>query len=592
MLLGPLFRVEMVSVARRRRYFLLRVVYGLLALFLLWTAYTSLQSLSLGNATTISIQQGARLATQFFIAFCWLQIIAVLTVGPALAVGTIATERERCTIEYLFTTDLSNAEIVLGKLAARLCLLGQLLLVGLPILFLFRLLGGIPAKLLVVTFLYAASSALLVASLSICVSVWSERSRDATVRVYLLLGVLILLPILLQAWGGMGFFRGALWADLIRPVLDFCISINPLWNLGMAIGNQNAIGARLDLSVIWQTVGRQLLVSLGAIGLAVFAVRRVHLKETTVAAGRQQKRRRQWKLTRWRRPLKSDAMVWKELFAATATTKLGFIGRVSVVLILITSCAFTVQALLQSVAMGNQYSFFMQYLGGFTGFLGTGILLMLAARAAGLVTSEKERDCWLSLLSTPLTGSQIMRAKLWGNLYSVRWPLLVLSLNWVLGILQEPAFVGATLLLLATFLMQAWYVSSVGLCFSLSSQTTLRAMGATLGTLVFTGGGYMFCCCMIAGTSGGEEGFVVFLAACIPFLLAFPIIAYIELSQGMGLTSSSIEGGMLYAYGIGLIGYTVVSVLLYYHMVTRFDHLAGRTEASPEASAELSPRGI
>jgi len=190
MLLGPLFRVEMVTVARRRRYFVLRVVYGLLALFILWVSYTNLRSFAAGGAESISIRQGAHLATEFFVAFSWLQIIAILAVGPALSVGTISIERERRTIEYLFTTDLSNAEIVLGKLAARLCLLGQLLLVGLPILFLFRLLGGIPAQLLVVTFLFAASSSLLISTVSICVSVWSERARDATVRVYLLLALL------------------------------------------------------------------------------------------------------------------------------------------------------------------------------------------------------------------------------------------------------------------------------------------------------------------------------------------------------------------------------------------------------------------
>ena len=41
--------------------------------------------------------------------------------------------------------------------------------------------------------------------------------------------------------------------------------------------------------------------------------------------------------------------------------------------------------------------------------LGTGFMLLLAGRAAGLVTIEKERDCWISLLSTPMTGGEIMR---------------------------------------------------------------------------------------------------------------------------------------------------------------------------------------
>ena len=401
MLLGPLFHVEMVTVARRGRYFVLRVVYGLLALFLLWIAYASSNVFWSRGADAISHRQGAVLAGQFFASFCWLQILAILGVGPALAVGTIATERERRTIEYLFTTDLSNAEIILGKLVARLCLFGQLVLVGLPILFLFRLLGGIPARLLVVTFLFAATTSMMIAALSICVSVWSERTRDATVRVYLLLGVLTFLPIILHSAAGWGPFGSYWWNALGGPIVGYCISINPIWGMFTAMGSQHSLGAGLDMVLVWQTLSRQVLVSVLATGLAIFAVRRVHLKETTKAAGNERQRRRRWRLPRWRRPLKDDPMIWKELFAATATTRLGFVGRVSTALILATACVFTWMAFDISVFQGNSAVYFLEYLSGFTGFVGTGILLLLAARAAGMVTFEKERDCWTSLLATP-----------------------------------------------------------------------------------------------------------------------------------------------------------------------------------------------
>ncbi|NOZ40977.1 MAG: ABC transporter permease subunit [Planctomycetes bacterium] len=577
MFLGPLFRVEMVSVARRRRYFLLRVVYGALALFILWTTYTSLRAFSLGASPTISIQQGATLATGFFVAFSWLQIITVLTVGPALAVGTIATERERRTIEYLFTTDLSNAEIILGKLVARLCLFGQILLVGLPILFLFRLLGGIPARLLVVTFLFAASTSLLIASLSICVSVWSERARDATVRVYLLLGVLTFLPIILQTSAGWGPFRGALWEATGKPVVDFCMTINPLWSLGNAIGNTSAIGARLNMALIWQTVSQQVMVSLVAIGLAIFAVRRVHLKETTKAAGRARSR---WNLRfpRWQRPLGDNPMIWKEVFAGTSMTKLGLIGWVAIALILLTVCGIMLTLLINTLqaGTGSRRNGFHIGIMGLTGYLGPGILLLLAARAAGLVTSEKERDCWLSLLATPLTGREIIRSKMWGNLYSLRWPLVVLMINWGLGVLLAPNFLLAALALLGTYLLMAWYVTNLGLFFSLRSLTTLRAMGATLGTLIFTGGGYMFCCCMVMASSGGSQNaLMIFLAPCIPFLSVFPLLAYFEFVEGNHF--GMIEEGMIAAYGLGIVGYLIVGFALYLYMGSNFDRLAGRT---------------
>ena len=579
MFLGPLFRVEMVSVARRRRYFVLRVVYGLLALFILWSTYTSLRAFSMGTGQTVSIQQGAMLAGQFFVAFSWLQILAILAVGPAMAVGTIATERERRTIEYLFTTDLSNGEIILGKLAARLCLLGQLLLVGLPILFLFRLLGGIPAQLLLVTFLFAASTSLLIASLSICVSVWSERARDATVRVYLLLGAMIFLPMILQGVVGWGPFQGTLWNATAKPILDFCMSINPLWSMGTAIGNTSAIGANLDMAFILQTIGKQVLVSVAAIGLAVFAVRRVHLKETTKAA-KLAKSKSPWRLPRWQRPLKNDPMLWKELFAGTATTKLGLIGWVSIALILLTVCGIMLTVLINTLlsGSGNRQNEFHIGIMVLTGYLGTGVLLLLAARAAGLMTSEKERDCWLSLISTPLTGREIVRGKMWGNLYSLRWPLFVLAVNWALGVLLAPAFLLPAIALFATFTLMAWYVTNLGLFFSLQSQTTLRAMGATLGTLIFTGGGYLFCCCMVMASGGGSgEPLKIFLSGCIPFLLLFPSLAYFDWVQDMGMR---IEEGLPLAYGLGMVGYLIAAVVLYRLMVSDFDRRAGRTDGT------------
>ena len=38
MLLGPIFQVEMVSPARRKRYFVLRVLYAVLILLVMWTS--------------------------------------------------------------------------------------------------------------------------------------------------------------------------------------------------------------------------------------------------------------------------------------------------------------------------------------------------------------------------------------------------------------------------------------------------------------------------------------------------------------------------------------------------------------------------
>src|SRR5262245_15114859 len=114
MLAGPIFRVEMVTAARRDRYFWLRVLYGAIILFVLWATYINvdLSATRAGQAGEgPSISERAEAAAMFFFAFSWVQLLGLLAVAPAMAVGTIATERERRTIEYLFATDLSNTEI-------------------------------------------------------------------------------------------------------------------------------------------------------------------------------------------------------------------------------------------------------------------------------------------------------------------------------------------------------------------------------------------------------------------------------------------------------------------------------------------------
>jgi MFS family permease len=60
-------------------------------------------------------------------------------------------------------------------------------------------------------------------------------------------------------------------------------------------------------------------------------------------------------------------------------------------------------------------------------------------------------------------------------------------------------------ILAGTFLVCAAFVSCVGLWYSLRSQTSLRAIGFTMATVMFVGGGYMACCCPVLAMGGGPS---------------------------------------------------------------------------------------
>jgi ABC-type transport system involved in multi-copper enzyme maturation permease subunit len=569
-MLGPIFRVELVSIARRRRYFVLRVLYASLILMVLWATYESSNAFNYGQARQ-SIQQAAALAAGFFISFSWLQLLAILFVGPAMAVGTIATERERRTIEYLFVTDLSNSEIVLGKTFARLTLMCQLVLVGLPILFLFRLLGGIPAEALLASFLSAAGTAVMLTGLSIAVSVWSPKARDATVRIYLLLIALFSLPLMLYGFHLWEIINDTLWTMALEPLADALWLINPLTTLTQVTGRSFAVGLGWGLADVLPSLGAQLGVAAVSLLLALSSVRRVHLAETTKSA---ELKPRKLEIPKFRRPLGARPMLWKEMYSSTSQTALGRIGWGAILLMMIGVIVSTIMMFIYQFTNTTTYrqNNYFEYLAMLSGYLGTGMLLLMAVRAAGLFAQEKERDCWITLLSTPLTGEEMVNGKMLGNLYSTRWLWALLIASWLLGMLFDPLILWPLAVTLLTLLLLSVYTTCLGLLFSLRSATSLRAMAQTLGVLVFFGGGYLFCCCVVLSSNMGGRDSEIILALCIPFLICFPGIAFTSMDS-----TYFWDGTIPAAYIIGLFVHLIAAGSLYAVLVRSFEEFSGRT---------------
>jgi ABC-type transport system involved in multi-copper enzyme maturation permease subunit len=588
MITGPIFRVELISSARRRRYYALRILYSAIILFVLWVTYENVTAYnSFVDGSNTSIAQMARAAAAFFYTFSWVQLIGILLVAPAMAVGTIATERERRTIEYLFVSDLSDIEIVLGKTVARLLLTAQLLLVSLPILFIFRLMGGIPADLLAASFLIAAGTGIFVTAISVCISVWSPRVRDGAMRVYRALAVLFIMPMLLRLLLTIAG-SNAWWAQIISDVVSFLLELNPVTILFNSMRNGFAVGVGFDFEPVLRMLAWQLGLSLVLIVFATLAVRRVHLRESSRGAVQE----RRWQPPRWLRRKKpamgNNAMIWKEAFAPTSKTKLGVVGYVANVIVVAGAMTWTLYVFYYS-ALGQQFwsdEWYFTYTGIFTGFIGTGLLLLQGARASSLITVEKERDTWISLISTPLTGPEIVLGKLLGNLYAARWGIALLLVTWGLGLFFNISFAIVIPVFLATYLVCAISVSCIGLLYSLRSKTSLRAMGLTLATIMFMGGGYIACCCPVLELTGPSgDWFELGFAPCMPFLVAAPGVFYAEGIDG----GNSADGELAGAYVAGVMFYAVVAASLVAYLTTQFDAAAGRTDDMPDA-ARLMPR--
>lgn len=582
MLLGPVFSFELLTASRRVRYFAVRGTYAVFlaaALFLVWFSVFhgsySYYSSTQGNVIALA----ANFMSGFFWTFSIMQLLAAVTLGPAVAAGTIAVERERRTIEYLFTANLSNAEIVLSKLGARFLQIVFILLAGMPILAVAMLQGGIAPEALAAVYVVTLSTVVVVASLSIAVSVRSAQARDAVTRAYLVLLMLLIVP-MVAAGLKMSSTINAAWYDVLMEwLVEPLLTGNPFWMLSSIVYGASGSSMAAGWSAVGELVRNQMVLAFVCAAYAVWAVRRVHVRAMGVSKSRHQLRL----LPRLRPGLRNDPMLWKELFAASASSRLGMIGRIAVYLLV--ACVMGpmiyefVETLpksyttLQSDQINWEVRNYLQATAMIGAGLCCGLGIFAAARAACSITAEKERDCWQSLLGTPLTGTEIVRAKVLGSVYAMRYLFAVLFVIWGMAVVISPDYMLSLPFTLYTLLVIVFSAVSLGVLFSLRMKSSLWSMAATLGVCFVVGGGYMFCCMpfFIVASGPGDDALALTLAPCIPFLLAAPGMFYVE-----GISTN--EGEIIAAYVLGTFGYTITAGVLFTAACSTFDRFAGRTD--------------
>lgn len=223
---GPVFTAELITTARRARYYVIRFVYGIL---LLYFVIMNLQDWryrregnSLWSGGELSIKELAMIGQGIFITFAVVQALTVLVLTPALTAGVIADEKRRKTLHDLLTTRLSSTEIVLGKLMARLLHIVVFLSIGLPVMSLLSLFGGVEPILVLGVYAATLSTAVILASLAILISTFARRPREATSQVYLLALAWLFVPGLIAFTMPMAGGHGSRFTSGSGPSMTFC----------------------------------------------------------------------------------------------------------------------------------------------------------------------------------------------------------------------------------------------------------------------------------------------------------------------------------------------------------------------------------
>ena len=392
-------------------------------------------------------------------------LTVALVLGPAVLAGSLAGEKERGVLALLLTTRVRSREVVAGRLAGKLAQVGMILLAGLPALVLVGALAGLGPSTLFVTALLPSAVAVGGGGIAAVASTVSRRGRDALLAVYLVDLFLMLTPLI----GGFG----------ASPWWDWLGTLNPYSTLAPLVGRDATAPA-------WASIGFWLAIGLLGGSLASWRLRPSCLAPLDgERVARKSAKRGVVPPVDERRP-----MLWKELFIERVAT-LGRFGRWAGLLLILGLGA-------GSVALAGVYFWNAFYPGspewadwskaqmmrwyGDSGFWVSCLLQWaIGLRAAVSISSERERGTWDALLTSPLDGAEIVRGKLWGSLYAIRWLTLAAFVAWTLTAATGAAPLSGPVTWGIGVLVSGAFIAAVGVRTSLASPTATRAMSLTIG---------------------------------------------------------------------------------------------------------------
>jgi ABC-type transport system involved in multi-copper enzyme maturation permease subunit len=449
--LGPHFFYDLIRLARRGRSTFVRIAYGFFLLFGLCLVYAHQFNLDplkviFAPGPVLPANALARFAETFVNAILVMQILAVFLLTPAYVAGAIAEEREAGTLDLLFTTHLTDREIVLGKLFARLVHMAGVLLVGLPILALTMFLGGVEMELILAAFANTFLALLGVGSLSILVSSQAADVLGAVMGTYGLIFVLALLCLPFSAWSQLGSSaEGSLIFAAGHLVLaSFCLPV--------------AI-----FSLRWEKMATRPLQNSPPIRLPVNPP--PSLDYHAVA----------------RPPLTGHPILWKTMYPA--------IGAEVFFLLFIYVIAFSTMAMSFAMSLAsapeNSGLSIRLWVASFLGVACIGVAFQMGSS----IIRERQNKTLESLLLLPMSSWEILGAIFLGNILRTRFFLLGLGGFFLLGVVTLTFHPFSMAWFLLALVVHVIFFASMGLWISTISSSPLWATFTTAVLLILVFGG-------------------------------------------------------------------------------------------------------
>ena len=466
--LGPVFFYECLANSRRWQTYAIRSA----GVALLLAAIATIAM----PGRTIDPREYPALGESYFNAIVGVELTLVMLAAPAATAGAICVDRARGTLTHMLATALSDTEIVLGKLAARLLPVLGVVACSWPVLAISSLLGGIDPHAVTLALAIMLAVALLGCAMALALSVWARKPHEVVLVVYAFWALVLLVwPMRYACWYVLRF------AKVVGPPDRWSLVVDP-YDLAFA---PYAAPGRVD---IWNYLGFFAATLLGSVLLAVLAVWRMRPVARRGTVGGRKVPRLGWvgRLTR-RLPgpaLDGNPVLWREWHRSRPS-------RWTTILIVLlggstsAACAVgAVTALTQGIpplSGGPPVSLLVGVYGAILQLIFG--LLVLSAAAPTSMSEERQRGSLDLLAATTLSTPTIVLGKWLATLRQVAllaiWPGL---LGFALALtvkapetialrtpveyyeeLSDGALLLAACLLITTILAHGALIASVGL---------------------------------------------------------------------------------------------------------------------------------
>lgn len=497
--LGPIFIFETTRLARKGLTFWLRTAMAGGMLVLLYIVAPNDVSMHLdrvraeyfeaelepdffGNPPDLAVMRFTmqRFASEFSNAFLVVMGVIVMLATPLYMASAISEEKEKRSIEFLFATQATSYELVMGKFAARWMILFTILLTSLPILSLTQIWGGVDVMKLIEGIAIIAVASVSYGSVSILCSAVIRRTRNAVIVAYVLLFLMNSLVSATGYWGlpspvGLTFYLGEL-----RKVEPGVAAIVPS-------GTSTLVGYSAFHAVI----------SVVSLVLSVVLVRRCSLRSVALtrralpAQIKVDPSRPVHPLTvKDNPPIGDRPLVWKERYLGRTFGGWAVGSTMWLVLNLAIVVFFPILLIVgvrdwQLLTEGGPMR-------GTLLVLGSLVTIGVGMRMASCVSREREQQTMLSLLSLPMSPASILWAKWLGTLLRSGRAFLGLGMIMVLTAVSAAMPVWAWLLLPVVIATHIWFVGSLGLFLSVYCRSTSRAFALlVVAMLIITIGPFL-----------------------------------------------------------------------------------------------------